>query len=83
MHGALVEPVALQHVQDGDADSGRQRVRDVRGEEQESPVVRRLFEFRTGQHGGQRKAGTECLGQGQYVGDDAVALEGVPGAGAA
>src|SRR5262249_13280931 len=41
------------------------------------------FEFGGGQHGGQRKAGAECLGQGEDVGDDAVALEGVPGAGAA
>ena len=57
VQGTLVEPVALQHVKDGEADSGRQRVRDVSGEEQESPVVCRLFEFRAGQHGGQRKAG--------------------------
>jgi len=48
---AFVEPVTLQHVEDGGADSGRQRVRDVRGEEQEPPVVRRLLEFGAGQHG--------------------------------
>jgi hypothetical protein len=29
------------------------RVRDVRGEEQEATIVRRLFEFRAGQHGSQ------------------------------
>ena len=46
-------------------------------------VVRRVLEVGTGQHGGQRKAGTECLGQGQDVRDDAVTLEGIPGTGAA
>ena len=45
--------------------------------------MRGFLEFGAGQHGGQREAGAERLRQGQDVGDDAVALEGVPIAGAA
>ena len=81
--GAQVEPVALQHVQHGVADGGGQRVVDVRGEEQESALVGPLLDLGAGQHGGQRQAGAEGLGQGEDVGDDAVALERVPVAGAA
>src|SRR5262249_61737988 len=37
--GPLVEPVTVQHVKDGDADSGRQRGGAVRGEKKGAPGV--------------------------------------------
>ncbi|CAM5373953.1 hypothetical protein SALBM135S_02576 [Streptomyces alboniger] len=45
--------------------------------------MRLLLDLRTGDHGCEGQSGAEGLGQGQDVGHHTVALEGVPGSGAA
>ena len=55
---------ARQH---GVADRGRQRVRHVRGEEEEAALVRLLLDLGAGDHRRQRQPGAERLGQREDV----------------
>ena len=81
--GALVHPLVDRARRARCCRRGDERVGDVGGEEQKAAVVGLLLDLGAGDHGGQRIAGAECLGEREDVRDDPVALERVPGAGAA
>ncbi|MPL79182.1 HTH-type transcriptional regulator HdfR [bioreactor metagenome] len=76
------QPVARDHVQHRKPHRRRQRIRDMRGQEDEAPFMRRLLNLTAGQHRRQRQSRPQRLGQCQDVRRHAVALESEHGAGA-